>query len=279
MSRILLRPAALLSHVLVLLVVVGCVAAGQWQLMRLDELRTTNERSEERLVAAPVELEGLAAKAGAGGIDDAELEYRRVTVQGSYLADEELLLEGRSYNGQTGRDSFMPLELDDGTLVLVRRGWVPRELGDPPLADAAPPSGEVELEGYLQRSVPQPTGIAPRNPETGQLGVIQIPDVDRIAVQLDGPVFPMILRLTAQAPPPEASAAIAERGLEALPAIPAVEPFDERNHLSYALQWHSFALLALIAYGAWWRTRLKGDDVEREGLAPDAQPNRTTSPV
>jgi surfeit locus 1 family protein len=279
MSRTLLRPAALLSHVLVLLVVVGCVVAGQWQLQRLDELRTTNERSEERLVATPVELGELAEEAATGGIDDAALEYRRVTTRGTYLADEELLLEGRSYNGQTGRDSFVPLELDDGTLVLVRRGWVPRELGEPPLDDAAPPPGAVELEGYLQRSVPQPTGIAPRNPETGELGVIQIPDVDRIADQLDGPVFPMILRLTAQDPPPEASPAIAERGLEALPVIPPVEPFDERNHLSYALQWHSFALLALIAYGAWWRTRLRGDDGSREGLAPDAQPDRTTTPV
>jgi surfeit locus 1 family protein len=279
MSRTLLRPAALLSHVLVLLVVVGCVVAGQWQLQRLEELRTTNERSEERLVAAPVELADLAEEAATGGIDDAALEYRRVTARGTYLADEELLLEGRSYNGQTGRDSFVPLELDDGTLVLVRRGWVPRELGDPPLADAAPPTGEVELEGHLQRSVPQPTGIAPRNPESGELGVIQIPDVDRIAEQLEGPVFPMIVRLTAQDPPPEASSAIAERGLEALPAIPPVEPFDERNHLSYALQWHSFALLALIAYGAWWRTRLKGSDGSREGLAPDARPDRTTTPV
>lgn len=253
--RPLLRPSALASHVLVLAVVVGLVSLGQWQFQRLDERRAQNARLEERLAAAPVDVEELAAR---DAVDDAALEYRRVTVTGTYLADEELLLEGRELRGQAGRDSFVPLELADGTLVLVRRGWVPRELGPPPLADAAPPAGQVTVEGYLERSVPEP-GFGPRNPAEGELSVLQVPDVPRIAEQLPAPTFPMIVRLTAQDPPPVASPAVAERGLEALPAIRPQEPFDEGSHLSYGLQWYSFALLALIAYVAYWVKRLRGD--------------------
>jgi surfeit locus 1 family protein len=192
-------------------------------------------------------------------------------VRGRYLPEEELLLEGREFRGQTGRDSFLPLELADGTLVLVRRGWVPRDLGPPPVADAAPPEGEVTVTGYLERSVPQP-GFGPRNPEEGELAILQVPDVERIAQQLPGPTFPMIVRLTAQDPPPSGDAATT-RGLESLPAIHPEQPFDEGSHLSYGIQWFSFALLALIAYVAFWFKRLRGDQPvgpsDRSGRSPD----------
>jgi surfeit locus 1 family protein len=265
--RSLLRPAALLSHVLVLAVVAVLVTLGQWQLQRLDERRDQNALLEERQAAAPLDVADLT---GDPDLDEVALEYRRVTVTGTYLPEEELLLEGRELRGQSGRDSFVPLALDDGTSVLVRRGWVPRELGPPPLEDAAPPAGEVTVEGYLERSVPEP-GFGPSNPAEGELTMLQVPDVGRIAPQLPGETFPMIVRLTAQDPPPIASPAVAERGLEALPAVYETGPFDEGSHLSYAVQWHSFALLALIAYVAYWVKRSREPGGPSEGVAPDRQ--------
>jgi surfeit locus 1 family protein len=253
--RSLLRPTAVLSHVLVLFVVLVLVGLGQWQFERLDERRDQNERLESRLAAEPVDLDALASE---GEVDDVALEYRRVQVTGTYLGDEELLLEGRQFRGQAGRDSFVPLELRDGTLVLVRRGWVPRDLGPPPVAEAAPPSGQVTVEGYLERSVPQP-GFGPQNPVDGELAILQVPDVERVAQQLPGPTFPMIVRLTGQEPLPDAEVATA-RGLPSLPAVHPQEPFDEGSHLSYGIQWSIFALLALVAYVAYWVTRLRGDE-------------------
>lgn len=272
--RTLLRPAALASHLLVLAVVAVLVTLGQWQVQRLEERRDQNERLEQRLAAPPVDVTELASRPS---LDDAALEYRRVTVTGTYLPEEELLLEGRQLRGQSGRDSFLPLQLEDGTLVLVRRGWVPRELGPPPLEDAAPPAGEVTVEGYLERSVPEP-GFGPRNPTEGELAVIQVPDVDRIAEQLPGPTFPMIVRLTAQDPPPVASDAVAARGLDALPAIHPQEPFDEGSHLSYAIQWHTFALLALIAYVAFWRARLRDEGDTGSPRGPQDPSDGTAGP-
>lgn len=267
--RALLRPLALLSHLLVLAVVAVLVALGQWQWSELGERRADNERFAGRASTDPLDADELRAL---DDPDPEQLEFRRVALEGTYLADEEVLLEGRSFENQAGRHSFVPLALDDGTLVLVRRGWVPRELGDPPLEDAAPPSGRVRVEGYLERSV-SPEGFGPRNPESGELSILQRADLDRLAPQLPGELYPMFVTLLAQDPPPVASPRVEELGLQALPIPVGSTTFtDEGPHLNYAVQWHSFALLALIAYGAWWRTRLRrGGEHDREGRAPDAR--------
>lgn len=268
--RALTRPVALISHLLVGLVVAALVALGQWQLSELQERRDDNDRFAARADAEPLtaaELVGLSDE------DPAQLEFRRVRLEGTYLADEELLLEGRSYQNQTGRHSFVPLELDDGTLVLVRRGWVPRELGEPPLEDAAPPEGRVRVDGYLERSV-GPEGFGPSNPDSGELRILQRADVDRVARQLPGPTYPLLVTLLDQDPPAAASPRVEELGLEALPIGVGSTNFDDEGpHLNYAVQWHSFALLAIIAYVAWWVKRLREqrDGPDQTGVAPDAR--------
>jgi hypothetical protein len=62
--------------------------------------------------------------------------------------------------------------------------------------------------------------------------------------------------------------------------VPAGSPeLDERNHLSYAVQWFSFALLALVTYGVWlWTRRRRASAVVGEhgagagGLHGDGHP-------
>ncbi|MTV27597.1 SURF1 family protein [Nitriliruptoraceae bacterium ZYF776] len=260
MLRTLLGPKALLSHLLVLAVAGALVTLGQWQFERLDQRRSINARLEERLAAVPIDLDELEPP-----IDTAALEYRRVTATGTYLIDEELLLRGRQWRGQAGFDVFTPLELVDGTLVLVRRGWVPREFDEPPVAQAEPPVVEVTVHGYLEQSVPEPS-FGPQNPEEGELSIIQVPDLERIAPQLPDPLLPMTLTLLEQDPPQVASQELAASGLDPLPRARGHEPPDEGSHLAYAVQWYAFGLLALVAYIAYWTKRLRGrDDPPRSG--------------
>jgi cytochrome oxidase assembly protein ShyY1 len=42
---------------------------------------------------------------------------------------------------------------------------------------------------------------------------------------------------------------------------------DEGSHLSYAVQWHLFALLAVVAYGFWWRAQLRKTSVTEDATA------------
>lgn len=252
MLRDLLRPTALVSHLLVLIVAVGCVALGMWQLDRLGETRENNARLAERLEAPPVDVATLTS----GPVDDAAFEFRPVTATGTYRHDEEVLQRNRSHGGQTGFHLLTPLELDDGAVVLVRRGWVPSELSEPRAAETAPPTGTVTVRGVLERPVAQP-GFGARDPDEGHLERVFHTDTARLDRQVAGELFPMVLRLETQQPP-------LNDGPGDLPLTVVSPELDEANHLSYAFQWFSFAALALITYGAWLvtreRRRRNGDD-------------------
>ncbi len=244
--RRLLRPSAIVSHLLVLTVVVTCVAFGQWQLDELQTVRANNALAAERLEAEPADLAALADPTRTERIDEAALEYRRVEVTGTYRPEEEVLQRNRSLRNQSGFHVLTPLELTGGGVVLVRRGWVPASLDEPPVAEAAPPPDEVTVVGVLERPVEQPR-FGARDPETGVLDRVFHTDTSRLDQQIDGGLFPMVLRIDAEVENPTAAD---------LPVPVGPPELDEGSHLSYTVQWHIFALLALVTYVLWWRHRL-----------------------
>jgi surfeit locus 1 family protein len=241
--RRLLTPSALGMHLVVLAVATVLVSLGQWQVGRLQEVRTSNALLAERQSAAPLDLAELARM---GPLDLAALEFRRVVASGTFLVDEEVLQRNRVDQGRAGFDVLTPFDLGDGMTVLVRRGWVPSVLDTPPVREAAPPVGLVRITGVLERSVSQPS-FGARDPDEGVLLRVFHPDTARLDRQMSGTLLPVVLRLD---PDPAASALT-------LPAAPGPPTLDEGSHLSYAVQWHLFAVLALVAYAAWWRTRLR----------------------
>ncbi len=98
----------------------------------------------QRLAAPPSPLVDVLA---ASSRDD--VRFRRVVAEGTFDPTHEVILYGRTQSGQTGNHVLTPLLLADGTAVAVDRGWVPLSDDDPPLADAAPPSGHVRVTGVL----------------------------------------------------------------------------------------------------------------------------------
>lgn len=254
----LLRPRALLAHLLVLAVAATCVALGLWQLDRLGELQASNALATARMDDPSADLAALADPAGTAVVDEEALEFRRVAVRGTFRPDQEVLQRGQQhpFSGQAGFHVLTPLELAHGGVVLVRRGWVPATLSEPPVAEAAPPAGEVTVEGVLERPVGQP-GFGPQDPPEGHLERMFHTDTARLDGQVDGALFPMVLRIDAE--PPAAS-------VSELPVTVGPPVLDERNHFSYAMQWFAFATLAVITYGAWlWSRRRRG--------APDPRPD------
>ena len=129
------------GFLIVALTVVLFVSLGLWQMRRLDERKELNSTIEARMAQGPIDLALLVADAG---VDPAETEYRRVIVEGTYDVEQEILLQARTLNSQSGHNVVTPLAWEGGTLA-VNRGWVPIDSLGPPVPDASPPAAEVEV--------------------------------------------------------------------------------------------------------------------------------------
>ncbi|HMQ25925.1 MAG TPA: SURF1 family protein [Acidimicrobiales bacterium] len=237
MYRFLLKPRWIVSHVLVLTLVVVMVNLGLWQLHRLDQKRDLNALIESR-TEAPVRPVDEVLPAAADFDDADEVVFRPVTATGSYLAEDEVVVRGRSYEGRSGAWILTPLRLDDGTAVVVNRGWVPLQAGLEVQPEWAPPAGEVRVEGLLVAT--QTRGrFGSIDPEGERLDELARADVGRIQQQVDEDLVPAVLQLDQQHP--------AQSG--DFPVAVGRPSLDEGPHLNYAGQWFIFSAIAAVGYG------------------------------
>lgn len=230
------RPWWIVSHVFVAALVVGMVGLGLWQLRRLDEVKDRNTRLAARLDLAPQPLPTLL---GTEAADVGALVDRQVTVSGRYRAEEQVLIRGRSLNEAPGSWVVVPLELDDGRMVAVNRGWISndgRHLAVP--ERFAVPDGEVRLTGLLHPAQERGT-LGATDPPDGRLDSLARVDLERLDEQVDGDLVPVWVQLTA--PEPDAP----DPSPEPL-GLPVVD--DEGPHLSYAGQWFTFSAIAAVGY-------------------------------
>ena len=204
------------------IVAVTCVLLGFWQLRRLDDRRERNAAILDRRSAEPIAIEDAAP-------DPDALPYRRATAAGTYDAAHEVLLYGRTLDGASGHHVVTPLLLSGGGAILVDRGWVPFAVQRAPVRTGTPPSTPVTVEGSL---LPD-EGDGSSRPDAA--GVVRRLDVDGIAASLPYDVYPLPLLLSAQSPPQDGPLPTA-----APPSTPSEGP-----HLSYAIQWFSFAAIAV----------------------------------
>ena len=233
MYRFLWRPKWIGFHLLVIAAIVAMVNLGFWQLRRLEQRRDFNVTIEARYDAPPVDLDTLVGP-GRNDPDDPRLddvEWRPVTTTGIYRSDASIQIVNRSQGGRAGENTVTPLELPDGRVLLVNRGFVP-------LGESAPPAphGTVTVTGRLRPSDDRRTGQL-SDPADGALTVAQRVDLARLAAQFDAPLVPMYVDLIASEPVDG----------EPYPEPVARPDLTEGPHLSYAVQWFIFA--AAVAVG------------------------------
>jgi surfeit locus 1 family protein len=220
-----------------LCVIVGAIVLsglGSWQWSRLNQRLAQNERINARLAAAPIPLETAQ-------INSESFDYQRVTVRGTFDPSQEFLLRSRSYQGATGYNIITPLRLSGSdAAVLVNRGWIPLTEGAPEARSRfAPPTGEVTIEGVARRSQeqaedgPQDPPLGPNRTRLDAWFRITIP---RIQQQIAYPLLPVFVE---QQPEP---------GAPTLPARQATTDLGPGSHMSYALQWYSFAIILVVGY-------------------------------
>ncbi|MGE5200874.1 MAG: SURF1 family protein [Acidobacteriota bacterium] len=120
------------------------IGLGTWQLERRQWKEGLISARDAGLAAPPVDLPANADAARG-------LEFHRVRVTGVYLYDREILLNATERSrGDAGYLLLTPLKLASGAIVMVVRGWIPRDLRDPARRAAGNPAGEVAVEGILR---------------------------------------------------------------------------------------------------------------------------------
>jgi surfeit locus 1 family protein len=171
--------------------------------------RLAQRRARNAVLAARLALPPLPVRRD---ITADSARQRRVVAQGIYDFSAERTWPGRSFQGTPGVALVTPLRLADGSTVLVDRGWVP-----------SPDAFHVDHTLYREPDTATVTGLA------------LIPPRGRGDVDVNGGGFlPFVIQV--EGPDPS-------RGLPRRWPPPA---FDDGPHLSYAIQWFSFALIALV---------------------------------
>jgi cytochrome oxidase assembly protein ShyY1 len=211
---------------------IACLLLSQWQFARLEEARIEVNRLSSNYTKDAVPL---ASVLPALDSFDAGDKWTPVEMTGTYLEDEQVLVRNRPYGGAPGFEVLTPLQLADGSIFIVDRGWVPSgDKQDYPDSIPAAPTGAVTVVARLKASEPELPG---RSAPEGQIATIELDD---LAATIGQPTFTGAYGLMDSETP-----APAERPLA------AIKPeLDEGPHLSYALQWILFALFGFggLAY-------------------------------
>lgn len=165
------RAARIALIVAAALASLGFLALAGWQFQRLGWKQDLMARVERQVHAEPV-----APPAASAVVTKAD-EYRRLRLRGRFEPREVLVQATTELGG--GHWVVAPLRLDDGSAVLVNRGFVPPEQRAP--EQHAAPAGPVELTGLLRLTE---TGGGPLRANVPAEGRWYSRDVAGIAAQL-----------------------------------------------------------------------------------------------
>jgi surfeit locus 1 family protein len=203
-----------------------CARLGFWQRQRLLERRASNAVAAAARAKPPMSLEEN------GGA--AESVNRRIVARGRYDHAHDIVVRGRQYRGVPGVEIVSPLRPISGdTAMLVNRGFVPSPDAFTVSADSFGEPGVVEVKG-IALPIPTENGVPVRH---GSLTTWARLDRNALGHGLPYPIYPFYLRQS-----PDSS----------LPRFPRRLPppeLDDGPHLTYAIQWFAFAIIALVFAG------------------------------
>ena len=200
---------------------------GWWQLDRAAQKNQLQAAMDSRRLLPPLAQAELATDAAAA----AAQHHRAIALQGHWAAAQTVYLENRQMKGVPGFFAVTPLRLDDGTAVLVQRGWLPRDIADRTrIVAPPPPAGRVQVQGFIA-------------PPPGRLYEFDAAASGAIRQNLDFDAFAREtgLRLRPLSVQQQDDASQPSDGLMRQWSAPAS---GVHKHYGYAFQW--FALSALI---------------------------------
>lgn len=202
---------------------------GQWQFGRLETRRERNEQILRNEQVAPAPVQDVLER---GKSPDDALEWRHVSARGTYAPEDTVYVRYRTGdNGAPGVEVVVPLVLEDGTSVLVDRGWLGTgNRGAVPEETPAPPAGEVRIEGWVRVDA---TGDSTQVDDNSTRAISS----RAIGDALGREVYGGFVQLSSESPQPETSL-----------TLPDPPELSDGPHFFYGIQWWFFGFLAVAGF-------------------------------
>jgi len=205
------------------------ISLGNWQTRRAEEKLALQQEMLARGSFDPLNANTLAP-------DAMPEEFRRITADGEFLPDWAVYLDNRPLHGKSGFYLLMPLKLAaSNQVVLVLRGWFPRDVRDPMKLPTVPlPAAPVHLEGKIRHSagkLMQLGGPAELKPGA----ILQNVEVAEFARASKLPLQTFIIEQTSDT----------GDGLVRDWPLPST---GIDTHRGYAFQWYALSVAALIFF-------------------------------
>jgi len=239
--------ALLVWGVLALLAFAGFVALGNWQLERRVWKRDLIDRVEAHVHAPVADAAPVRAQWPSIVQSGQDYAYRRVTLDGEFLHPHTTLVQAATVLGR-GWWVMTPLRTDDGSIVLINRGFVPQAQTEGPWRSQ--PQGRTSVTGLLRLSEPGGAFLRDNDPAAGRWFSR---DVAAIAAHhglelesvapwfIDGQARPSPMSTANPTPQPQ------RLPDDMLPVGGLTVIAFANNHLVYALTWYGLALMVALA--------------------------------
>ncbi|SAM09315.1 hypothetical protein [Absidia glauca] len=167
-----------------------------------------------------------------------DYEYRRVKVKGTFRHDQEMLVGPRTRgDGVVGYFLITPLQREDGSVILVKRGWVALDKKDKRNRPDSLVTGPVEVEGLL-RLTEQPNSFTPDNdPEGNQWYWVDLDTMAELSYSQN------LLVESVSDRPSYHDHALIEKGIP-IGRSPVVEV--RNSHMQYIITWYALSAATTV---------------------------------
>lgn len=210
-----------------------CVRLGIWQLDRLEQRRAQNAIVSDRGAERPLTLAELQ------GADTSVTHWRRVRIEAVADYAQELVHATRTQNGSPGVHLLTPVRPLDGswgdTAIVVLRGYLYAADGRTVDFAKAREPDTLRLDALLISFPPTREGQATMKSAPRAMRLL---DRDTIGTLVGRPVAPFMLL------------ALGDTIMRDITRPTRVPPpaMNDGPHLSYALQWFSFATVFVVGF-------------------------------
>lgn len=228
------RVAITILYSLSILLIASFTALGTWQVQRLGWKLDLIQRIETRAHAEPA---ALGPRSEWSNLKPEDYEYRRVQVSGQFEHDKEAAVYTVTNYGP-GYWILTPLKQQDGSTVIINRGFVPTDKRTADTRIQGQTEGVVTLVGLMR--APEHGGLFLRknDPANGRWYSRNIEEIATANGLTDVAPF----YIDADATPNDGG----------LPIGGLTQLKFPNSHLSYAITWY---VLALMVAAATWYVR------------------------